>query len=56
MGIPQENDVAGAKNAGWHSNLDLIEEKKSTVVGLEPEYCVTSEEELAELLQNICGA
>ena len=34
----------------------LTEEKKTTVVGLEPEYCVTSEEELAELLQNICGA
>ncbi|WP_370770659.1 hypothetical protein [Eubacterium ramulus] len=46
---------AGAKNAGWHS-IWFNRRKKTTVVGLEPEYCVTSEEELAELLQNICGA
>lgn len=53
IGDSSENDVAGAKNAGWHS-IWFNRRKKPTTVGLEPEYCVTTEEELAKLLEGIC--
>lgn len=53
IGDSPENDVAGAKNAGWHS-IWFNRRKKPTAVGLEPEYCVTGEEELVKLLADIC--
>ena len=48
------NDIEGAKNAGWHSVwLNKRNHEKNSKV--EPDYIVTTEEELAECLMRIAG-
>ena len=52
IGDSPETDIAGAKNAGWHS-IWFNRRRKPTIVGLEPEYTVMSEEALAVLLKTL---
>ncbi len=52
IGDSPETDIAGAKNAGWHS-IWFNRRRKPTIVGLEPEHTVMSEEALAVLLKTL---